>query len=146
MDGPPQLFRIRPSRTRLAVGAAAHLLALSACLAGIPSGLGLPLALLLALGLGREVLGYARSGVLLLGAGRDGWWIEERGVRSALQILGASRVWPSVVLLEFRTEDGVRRLLIAPDSLPLADLRRLRVALRLAGRGSGREDGIDGLR
>lgn len=146
MDGPPQLFRISPSRALLALRAAAHLLALLACLAGVPRGLGLPLALLLALGLGREILGHVRSGVLLLGAGRDGWWIEERGVRSAVEILGASRVWPSVVLLQFRTEVGVRRLLIAPDSLPHPDLRRLRMALRLAGRGSGREDRVEWLR
>lgn len=146
MDGPPQPYRIRPSRALLAVRGAAHLLALLGCLAGVPRVLGLPLALLLALGLGREILAHSRSGVRLLGAGRDGWWLEEGGVRSAVEILGESRVWTFLVLLQLRTEAGVRRLLIAPDALPHADLRRLRVALRLGGRGSGREDRVEGLR
>jgi hypothetical protein len=146
MDGPQHCFPIRPSRSLLVVRAGAHALALVACCWSGLYPLGPLLALPVALSLLRECLTHGRGEALLLGTGRGGWWIEERGRRSPVGILGGSAVWPALVVLQLRVDDGVRWLVLAPDSASTADFRRLRVALRLGEPGSGREDRIEGLR
>lgn len=57
---------------------------------------------------------------------------QDIGARSApLRLLPGSTVWPGLILLGLRGEDGVvRRLTLLPDSVAVGQFRRLSVAIR----------------
>lgn len=146
MDGPAHTFLLRPSGVLLAARVLAHLVALSACgVSGDPST-GTLLALLVVCSLVRELRLHRLARPVRLGQAAEGWWLEACGLRVPVEILGQTSVRPLGVALRLRTARGRRWLLLAPDSASPGDLRRLRVALRLGARGSGREEGVLGLR
>ena len=76
--------------------------------------------------------GYGPRAVTRLGALGDGSWRIEStgGAASPASLLGSSVIWPTLLVLGFRREDGrVRHRVIVGDEADDESLRRLRVRL-----------------
>lgn len=78
------------------------------------------------------VLGFGKNGLVRLTWHTDGGWTltESGGGRFKAQLLPSSIVHPRLVLLNFRSESGLRRSrLLLGDELEPDQLRRLRARL-----------------
>ena len=147
MDGPELRIPLSPSRRLLLALLLLHAAALAApwC-ASLPDWLRAVLALLVFFSLLRAWPVVWWRGELALEARAGAWSLRRDGESQAVALLPDSTVWSWMFVLRLRCADGLRSLVLLPDSAKHADLRRLRTRLRLCDTRSGREDGVEGLR
>lgn len=147
MDGPELRIPLSPSRLLLLALLLLHGAALVApwC-ANLPDWLRAVLALLVLFSLLRAWPVAWWRGELALETREGVWSLRRDGESQAVALLPDSTVWSWMVVLRLRCADGVRSLVLLPDSAMHADLRRLRTRLRLCEGRSGRQDGVEGLR
>ena len=146
MDGPELRIPLSPSRRLLCALLLLHAAALAApwC-ANLHDWLRALLALFVFFSLLRAWPVVWWRGDLAL-EGRAGVWSLRRdGESQAVALLPDSTVWSWMVVLRLRSADGVRSLVLLPDSAMPADLRRLRMRLRLCEGRSGHQNGVEGL-
>jgi hypothetical protein len=145
MDGPHLLVHIRPSPRLRAVLLAGSAAALAApWLSALDPGAALlldGLVLLVACGARAWLL---PSPPLLLRRDARGWALGEAAAQEPVELLPDSTVWPLLTVLRIASVEGVRTLVLLPDSAAPAELRRLRAALRLQAPPSGHQDRVDG--
>ena len=147
MDGPELRIPLSPSRLLLLALLLLHGAALVApwC-ANLPDWLRAVLALLVLFSLLRAWPAAWWRGELALETRAGVWSLRRDGESQAVALLPDSTVWSWIVVLRLRCADGVRSLVLLPDSAMHADIRRLRTRLRLCEGRSGRQDGVEGLR
>lgn len=105
--------------------------------------IGWPLHILVPLALlwhGRALLRRTALVPTLTWDGDGLWWLHTDAGDQPLQLAPDSVVWPRLVVLNFRFEQGGGRLAVPllPDSLAPDTMRRLRAALRQRAQFSGR--------
>ena len=146
MECPGQSFRLAPSRRLLLALGALHLAALAGLSAtALPAAVRLVLGLLLLGGLARHWRAHvalARAGGTRLDFRGDSWWLHAGGAAQPVRLRGDSAVLPGMIVLRMQQGASVRSLVVLGDSLAPAELRRLRVLLRLHGAAPGRAPGL----
>lgn len=146
MECPGQSFRLAPSRRLLLALGALHLAALAGLAAtALPAAARLVLGLLLLAGLARHWRAHAalaRAGGTRLDFRGESWWLHADGAAQPVGLRGDSAVLPGMIVLRVQHGARVRSLVVLGDSLPPAELRRLRVLLRLRGAAPGRASGL----
>lgn len=145
MDGPRLLVCLRPSpglRAGLLAGIAVALVAPWLSALGPVAALVLDGLVLIVARRARPWLLFSRP--LLLRCDASGWALGEADAPEPVEPLPDSTVWPLLTVLRLASAQGVRTLVLLPDSAAPAELRRLRVALRLRAGRSGHQDRVDG--
>lgn len=129
----------RPSFQLACLVVGLHALALlSLALLPWPWWLRLPLALLVGLSshsaLRCHVRNTSRRSVLGFGCDGEQWFVHTPVGRLKAVLQEDSVCLPAIIVLRFQTSRGVLSSILLPDSAPAAELRRLRVLLRVRAR------------